>query len=357
MTASGRFAVTAWSAVSPYGVGRDAFAEGLRTGRATAVAPDPEVWQVPDAEAHLVPVRAMAVLLGRKGTRAMDRATGLAVATVGDLLAHAPDSRVKVTGEGAALVLATAAGSVQSMMDFTRDGLVSEKPYFVDPARFPNAVMNRAAGACAIWHQMKGPNATIAGGRASGLHALRYTQRLLRAGRATAVVCGAVEEYSNARSWLEWHTRRDGDDDPYVLGEGCAVLQIEPTDNENALVEVLAVELGVAAGTGPTDVLADCLRLAVDRAGIGPNDVWAVARSGVGGRLGEQEAQAVAQVLGTGHIAVPTPIGDLSGAAAVFQVVAALVLAAAEPDAAGRVVAVTSVDRDGHTGCALLRLR
>jgi 3-oxoacyl-[acyl-carrier-protein] synthase II len=95
----------------------------------------------------------------------------------------------------------------------------------------------------------------------------------------------------------------------------------------------------------------------MSRAGVGPEELWAVARSGAGGRLGVEEERAVAQACGAHHAAVPSPLGDLSGAAAIFQVVSALTLAGRDPAASGRVVAVTSVDRDGQTGCALLRLR
>ncbi|MEK8171048.1 beta-ketoacyl synthase N-terminal-like domain-containing protein [Streptomyces sp. M19] len=90
-----------------------------------------------------------------------------------------------------------------------RDSLVGDRPFYVDPARFPNTVLNSAAGRSAIWHRLKGPNATVAGGHATGLLALRYAMRLQRAGRATTVVCGAVEEFSSARAWLEWHARTD----------------------------------------------------------------------------------------------------------------------------------------------------
>ncbi|HEY0697206.1 MAG TPA: beta-ketoacyl synthase N-terminal-like domain-containing protein [Micromonospora sp.] len=357
--AATRFFITGWSTVSPFGIGRDAFVEGLRERRPTAVTPDPQTWRVPDTTAHLVPDFSIPAELGKKGTRSMDRVTGLAVTAVKQLLAHSAQTGQAPTGEGAGLVLATAGGSVQSMMDFTRGGLESEKPYFVDPARFPNAVMNCAAGACAIWHQLKGPNATIAGGRASGLHALRYTQRLLRAERAHTVVCGGVEEYSNERSWLEYHTRGT-EEEARALGEGCAVLQIEPhlgDDHDGPTPpEVLTIEFGVFGDEGPAEVLADCIQRAMDSAGVKPRDVWAVARSEAGGELGAQESRAVAQVCGDEHLDLTVPIGDVTGAAPIFQVVGAIVLAEQDPSASGRVAVITSVDRDGQAGCALLRL-
>ncbi|MEV5944706.1 beta-ketoacyl synthase N-terminal-like domain-containing protein, partial [Streptomyces sp. NPDC051994] len=196
--------ITGWSAVSPYGIGREAFMEGARSGRTTAVALDSEQWSGPDQQACLVPDFDIRGELGRKGTRSMDRVTGLAVTAVGRLLKDGGEPIGDGGDDRAALVLGTNTGSAQSMMALTHDTFVQDKPYLVDPAQFPNTVMNCASGQCAIWYGLKGPNATVAGGRSSGLLALNYARRLLAAGRARTVLCGAVEEYSSARSWLEW---------------------------------------------------------------------------------------------------------------------------------------------------------
>ncbi|MEK8104476.1 beta-ketoacyl synthase N-terminal-like domain-containing protein [Micromonospora sp. M12] len=164
--------------MSPFGLGRDIFVEGLRTARDTAVVPDPALWDVGDASAHLVPDFEVRAILGKKGTRSMDRATGLAVTAVRQLIG--PDAGVvRSDSDETALVLGTTGGSSHSIASFARDGLTSAKPYLVDPARFPNAVMNCAAGTSAIWHALRGPNTTIAAGRVSGLHALSYSLRLL----------------------------------------------------------------------------------------------------------------------------------------------------------------------------------
>ena len=192
--------ITAWSAVSGYGHGRAAFTEGVLAGRRTAAGLDPGRWPAPGPEpkAGLVPQFDPRTALGRKGTRTMNRVTGLAVAAVGELADDPAADKA-----GLALVLGTTTGSVQSMMDFTRASLTGERPFDVEPAVIPNSVMNCAAAQCAIWHRIQGPNITLAGGRPSGLLALAYARRLLLAERADAVLCGAAEEYSPARSWLD----------------------------------------------------------------------------------------------------------------------------------------------------------
>ncbi|MEU8893058.1 beta-ketoacyl synthase N-terminal-like domain-containing protein [Streptomyces sp. NPDC048442] len=367
-TGAGHPVITAWSAVSSYGIGSSAFADGLRERRATVTELGPEHGVTPDGYGCVVPSFSVREVLGKKGTRSMDRVTGLAVTTVGALLDDGERNRAVGTGEGAAFALGTTTGSAQSMMDFTRESLTGEQPFFVDPARFPNTVMNCAAGQSAIWYQLKGPNATIAGGRTAGLHALNYSRRLLSSGRARTVLCGAAEEFSQARSWLERRSADDPDEGTGTtapLGEGCAMLLVEPYDPDDpgqpVLAELLAVELGVVLDGDTRPTLVSCLRSALRRAGVDPAQVVAVARSGAPGREGRGESDAVLEVFGAVNPTDLTPtslIGDTGAAAAAFQTAALLSYAADRPElAAGRIGVITSVDRTGTVGCALLGLR
>ncbi len=353
--------ISGWSAVSPFGIGREAFAEGARSGRSAAAPLDSEQWTGPDEQACLVPGFVIRDVLGRKGTRSMDRVTGLAVTTIGRLIEESGGSAADLGGEGAALVLGTNTGSAQSMMDLTRDTFVQDKPFYVDPSHFPNTVMNCATGQCAIWYGLKGPNTTVAAGRASGLMALNYARRLLGAGRARTVLCGAVEEYSTARSWLELRTR-GADETDTVLGEGCAVLKLEPAESVasgDGLAEVLLVESGIVGPRGVAASLTACVERALHRAGVSRTDLWAISPSSPAGAAGDQEREALDAVfdgLPLERIPQPAQMGDTAAATATFQVVSVLVSAEQDPRSRGKVALITSVDRDGALACALLRL-
>jgi 3-oxoacyl-[acyl-carrier-protein] synthase II len=349
--------LTGWSAVSPLGLGAEAFAAGIRSGR-RAVAPiDRDAWQVPQQAAGLVPDFDQRAVLGPTGTRSMDRVTGLAVTCVGMLVAGAgPTAEM-------GLVLGTGTGSVQSMMDFTRDSLTQAKPFHVDPARFPNTVMNCAAGQCAIWHGLRGPNATVAGGRVTGLLALNYATRLQGAGHAETVLWGSVEEFSTQRSRLEWHARAAADRDR-PLGEGCAAFVLEPAEQARRrgrppLAEVLALDFGVHdAQHPPADVLTRCIRSVLRRAEVEPAQVWAVALSGPGADLAGPELAAVRAALAGSPpltMRVDRVLGDTSAASAAFQLAALLAMAGPDRAVAGRCALVTAIDGDGATGCALIR--
>jgi 3-oxoacyl-[acyl-carrier-protein] synthase II len=241
-------------------------------------------------------------------------------------------------------------------MDFTKDSLTGVKPYHVDPALFPNTVMNRAAGQSAIWHGIKGPNTTIAGGALTGLLALSYAVRLYRGGHCDRALLGAAEEYSVQRAWLEWHGRA-GDAVAPPLGEGGAVFLLEPSaDAESAgrapLATVLATRFRAFGETADARrAVADCVRAALTQAGVTAADVRLVAPAG--GEFEADEDGGVTDALDGGtpeFVRCGRLFGDTSAATASFQ------LAAVLAKAGGGIALVTGVDRDGTVGCAVLEL-
>lgn len=354
--------ISAWTAISPFGHDRSSFADGVRNRTSPVSTVDPERWpRGPGDTACTVPGFEPREVFGLKGTRAMNRVSGLAVAAAKHLLADIG------VGPGAdrddiGFVLGTTTGSVQSMMDLTRASLTGDKPDHVEPAAVPGCVMNCAAGQAAIWHGLKGPNATIAAGRTTGPHALNYARRLLHTGRATRVLCGAAEEYSAARAWVEHHRR--GVPGPAVIGEGCAMFLLEPAD----LRDPGRPALGTLAGFGSRVCLDGDLagtvgltvRALLSSAGITADQVWAATGSGFADQHGKLvETEALRDLFGNAAVdRVPAAelLGDTASASAMFQLAAVLSVAeSAERDGADHAV-VTTCDDDGAVACTLLRL-
>src|SRR5947208_1258828 len=122
---------------------------------------------------------------------------------------------------------------------------------------FANTVINAPAGQAAIWHGLRGVNATVAAGAASGLLAVAHAADLIRAGRATTVLAGGVEELSfeSVCGFRRAGLLCDGDRprpfdagrSGFALGEGAAVLVLE--DSEAAAARGARV-LGRIAGHG-----------------------------------------------------------------------------------------------------------
>ncbi|TDV47183.1 beta-ketoacyl synthase N-terminal-like domain-containing protein [Actinophytocola oryzae] len=329
--------VTAWSALSPYGHGATVFADGVLAGVPAPLTSTKDEWV--QADARVVPDFDIVEQLGRKGTSSMDRTSALAVATLGALRPE-PDSRTGV-------VLGTTSGSARTQFEFTRDSLTRRKPYLVNPAQMPFALMNSAAAQCAIRHGLTGPNSTVAAGRTSGPTVFRYAARLLRAGRASGVFAGAVEEHSGARELLEPGGR---------LGEGCVLffLQTAGAGNRPALAEVVASDTRFSDGE-PRRALAASLRHVM--AGIPVDEVWGLALSAATPELSETEDDATGEVLGqVGNVVRPGRlVGDTGAASGAFGLASLLAMADADPAARGRFAVATAVDRDGTAGVVVLR--
>lgn len=334
-------AIVAWQTYSPLGHGAAAHTQALRD-LTTAV---PLHGTALRTEVQDFDVRE---ILGRAGTRLMDRVAGLAVATTHLVLRQALPGLGPYQPEEVGLVLGANDG-MHSVMAFVRDTWTRSKPYDVDPSHVPRTLMNFAAGQCAIWHGIKGPNTTICGSQVTGLLTLNYALRLQRYGHASAVLCGAVEECSPDRAAVE--AARSGPE-PQPTGEGCVMFLLEaPGSPRPALAEVLAVEFGVyLEPDGLGDAMAHCLRTALRRAGVDAAQVRAVAPSA--GQRGAQETKAAIEVLrnATVHTATVDRLGDTRAVSACFQLVELLV------EATGTLAAVTSSDAEGRVGCALLRI-
>lgn len=372
--------ITAWTALSPLGLGAEDFAAGVRTGRRAVTALDdgpadgPDIsfagrpQAVPCTRAGLVPGFDVRQELGRKGVRSLDRRTAFAATAVKRLLEAPGGGSIAGVGPQTGVVFGTSTAPAQSLFEFGRDTWVNDKPYHVDAGQFTTMVMNAAASQCAIRHTLKGPNATVAAGRAAGLAALQYAVRLHRSGRAESLVCGSAVEFTAARAWLS-RAEQERTGHRRDLGEGAALWLLESADGARAagrpvLAEVAGVEFGVAASPDEAaSVLEDRIRRVLTQAGVAAEQVWAVLDSGVPGEpggtgvSGTVEFGAATAVLGDGprRISCADFIGDTEHASVAFQIATALAYAGSA-EAAGRYALIVCADLDGLVGCALLKL-
>jgi 3-oxoacyl-[acyl-carrier-protein] synthase II len=195
-------AITGWSVVSSLGTEVEDFATALQEGRSGEVDTE-DMFDValPGDRAFMMREFSVREELGRKGTSSMDRTTAIAICATTRALA---DSEVVIEDSNSGrvgLVVGTSTGSIRSTAEYSRETLVNARAYLVNPSLFPNTVMNCAAGRSAIWHGLKGVNATVAGGQISSLQALRYAHNVLRTRAADTIVVAGVEEMSPQSAW------------------------------------------------------------------------------------------------------------------------------------------------------------
>jgi 3-oxoacyl-[acyl-carrier-protein] synthase II len=138
------------------------------------------------------------IYMGKKGLRTLDRSIKLMV-SAGRLAID--DSQFQITEENSEDVgvsVGTTLGSLKSIADFD-DVTLKEGPRYVNPALFPNTVINAPASQVNIWHKIKGFSTTLSTGFTAALDAMSYAYNFLQWDRAKVIYAGGVEE-------LCWHT-------------------------------------------------------------------------------------------------------------------------------------------------------
>jgi len=284
--------------------------------------------------------------LGRRNLRPLDRTARLVAAAAG--LALPEDGWPEDLPE-VGLVLGTTFGSIHTISEFDRRGLV-DGPNYLKPMDFANSVINAAAGQGAIWHRLRGVNATVSGGATAGIEALAYAADLIRRGRAQVVLAGGAEELCfesffgfDRAGWLApgretrpvpFHPRRNG----FVPGEGAALLVLEDAACARARgATAIAEVLGHGARFDPSRggrrslavrTLAGAVREALHDARLAPARIQAVSAGASGGVAADAvEAAALAEVFGAAAATLPVTavkgcLGETLGAAGAFQSVA-----------------------------------
>lgn len=308
-----RVVITGLGILSPNGIGKDTFSEAIFNG-VSGIKPitlfDVSSFKVKNAGeiANFNPLD----FLEAKSLRTLDRATKLVNSAARLAL---DDSGLKITEDNTnsvGVVLGTTMGSIASISGFDREAL-KEGVRFVNPALFPNTVINSPASQISIRFKIKGFNATISTGFTSGLDAINYAADFIRLNRAKAALAGGVEELcletflgfykTGFLAGLEegkvelscpFDKRRNG----IVLAESAVMLVLEDLDsarkrNANIYAEVLGAgnafepyRIGKYKVTGSG--LKKAMRQALDKSNIQASDIdyiSAGANSTIGGDL------------------------------------------------------------------------
>ncbi|MDL4820279.1 beta-ketoacyl synthase N-terminal-like domain-containing protein [Actinomadura opuntiae] len=294
--------------------------------------------------------------LGRKGTGSYDRVTALAVVCCQEALRDAGTAVDDAARTRIGVALGTTMGSFKSTSDYSRETLVQERPYLVNPLLFPNTVMNCAAGQVAIRFGLKAVNATIAGGPVAFLNALRYAGNAIGRGYADVMLTGAAEEFTPHRAWA---ARLTGPDGAFEPGEGAGVFVLAGPRapawaGPRRPAGILAVATGYGPGGDPDGrALAGCAERALARAGVRPAEVAAVV-TGEGSDADRGEFAPVARVLGREPERVPAKrdAGDCDAASPALGLGA--LLASGRLDG-GEVALLTARGADGAAGVAVVR--
>ena len=363
-------AITGLGTVAPFALDFEAFKAGLADpddarrrafeGPSTALgdeklAPQPKEGSPELPTAHTAECRGFDAnaLLGDKGHRNFDRLTKYLIVAAKRALEGAgvkKDGQFvgPITAEHIGICSSTAYGSLDSITELN---LVAEleDPRYINPARFPNTVINAAAGYVSIWEDLRAPNTTVVNGNCGALDAVLVAETHLAHRRADAFLVGGGDVVTEPlyTAFRKLAAIAEGDEicEPgsdrstgLHLGEGAAYLLCERrADAEARGAKVRAVIAGYGTAFEPpmneafllnaTPVaIGRAMRLALDDAGVPASAVSVVCSSASGlARYDVAELHAIEQLFGT-DIAVAAPKSMLGEA---FAASAALGLAAA----------------------------
>jgi 3-oxoacyl-[acyl-carrier-protein] synthase II len=337
-----RVVITGIGVISPNGTGREAFGKAIFEG-VSGIRPISlfETTEFKVKTAGEVTSFKPQEFLGDKGLRTLDRSTKLVASATklaiddSGLIIHDNNSR------SAGISLGSTFGSISSISDFDREAL-TDGPRYVNPALFPNTVINSPASQVSIKFGIRGFNATISSGSCAGLDAIGYALDQMKLGRAGVVFSGGVEELclqvflgyykSGCLAGLKgpeicapFDKRRNG----IVLGEGACVLVLEELElalSRKARIYAEICGFGASFGSGR---LNQAISAALEDSGISPSEIDFISSCANSAKdLDCEEAFAIKKVFGKESSrvfvsAVKSVLGESLSASAAFQVAAA----------------------------------
>jgi 3-oxoacyl-[acyl-carrier-protein] synthase II len=350
-----RVVVTGIGAVTPVGVGREAFWDSLVAGRSG-------IKEVTLFDTTDFPVRIAGEIQGfdpqeyldRKEARRTDRASHFAVAAA--KLAWQDAESPQTEPSRTAVVISTGIGGLSTMIA-QHKVLLERGPDRVSPFLVPMMMPNATPAMIAMDLGWTGPNLCVATACAASTHAIGEGARLIRDGTTDVVLAGgaeavivpvAVAAFSRmgALSGRHGDPERasrpfDVDRDGFVMGEGGAYLVLERLDralSRGAHIYGELVGYGrnadayhiTAPSPGGSGATA-CMQLALDDAGLAPSDIAHVNAHGTSTPLNDaSEAEAIVKVF-NGSTPPVTSIkgvtGHLIAAAGAVEAVASILAA------------------------------
>jgi len=349
-----RIAVTGMGIKCPAGTDVDTVWSTMRAGKSMAAPIDLFDASLLDVRfACQVPDFDPVDYFGPKEVRRQDRVTHLGFAAAADAIENAGE--FMTDPERVAVVAATGVGGLTTLEEnchvFYERGPSRVSPFFV-PMMMPNAT----AGVISMRYGFTGPAFCVSTACAAGTNAIGEGVRLLRDGSSDVVIAGGTEAFTavTVAAFARMGALSKRNDDPtaasrpfdidrdgFVIAEGAAFLVLESM--ERALARGATIHGEIAGYGRNSDAYhitapspggagaARCMQLAMDDAGLGPEDIGHVNAHGTSTPLNDAaEAEALHKVFGDTPPPVTAPKGVLGhmigGAGAAEAVISLLVL-------------------------------
>lgn len=321
-----RIVITGLGAVTPIGIGKDAYWSSLLSGVSGVDRIrlfDPEAFDVQIA----AEVKDFDVTrwVDRKDARRMDRFVQFGVAAALDAISDANLAITEANAERVGVLVGSGIGGLSTLEEQIRN-LVLHGPSRISPLLIPMMIADMASGHISILTGAKGPNSTVVTACATGAHALGDSLEILRRGAADVMIAGGTEAAITAtgvagfgnmkamtskfntnptRASRPFDAARDG----FVIGEGAGVVVLETLEHAQARGARIYCELAGYGMSGDAyhmtqpapggEGVARAMRAALADAGVTPEQVGYVNAHGTSTPLNDKnETAALKEVFG-----------------------------------------------------------
>ncbi len=270
-------------------------------------------------------------LFGSREARRMDRFTQLALAASIQAVEH---SRLEITDSNRDRIgvsIGSAIGGIGTLAE--QVNLMRERgPDRVSPFLVPMMLADTGPGMVAIQLGLRGPNMAIVTACATGSNAIGEAAEVIRRGAADVVLAGGSEAAivpiamagmnvmgalstrndDPLRASRPFDRTRDG----FLMGEGAAVLVLESHEHARARGAAILAEItGYGASDDAYHISAPaengagaalCMRLAIENAGLRPDEIGYINAHGTSTPLNDKaETAAIKTVFGEAAYSIP----------------------------------------------------
>lgn len=320
-----RVVITGIGAVTPIGIGKEAYWNALKTGVVgvdliTSFDTTEYVTKIAAEVKDFEPDQFMA----KKEAKRMDRYTQFAVAASKLAIDDSKLDLDKIDADRFGVVIGSGIGGLLTLEEEHKK-LLEKGPSRVSPFMIPMMISNMATGVVSMTFNAKGPNYSVVTACATGTNAIGEAFKLIQRGDADLMMAGGTEAsitplgVAGFCSMKAMSTRNDDpktasrpfdqDRDGFVMGEGAGVLILESL--EHAL-ERGATIYGEVVGFGSTadayhitspapdgEGAARSMRMAIREAGIDAKAIGYVNAHGTSTSYNDKfETMAIKSVFG-----------------------------------------------------------